>query len=147
MKSAISMWKILPLIRGCKFLSEGLTPFLLMPCQHESPLVKNRPDNSAHTIINTTQLCLGRELFVLSFGEDLLLCFRVSASSILGKPRFPHLPCFRTSLVVQWLKICLPLQESPVWPLVGEPTCCRASKLAYHNWRDRALQLRPEAAK
>lgn len=62
-KSEISMWKILPLIRGCKVLSERLIPFLLMPVQHESPLVKNRPDNSAHTIINTTQLWGGSCLF------------------------------------------------------------------------------------
>lgn len=53
-KSEIRVWKILSLIRGCKFLSDGLIPFLLMPFQHESPFVRNRPDNWAHTITNTT---------------------------------------------------------------------------------------------
>lgn len=78
-KSEISVWKILPFIRGYKFLSEGLTPFLLMPCQHESSLVRNRPDNSAHRIINTTQLCLGRELFWVL----VKTLFRISGCQLL----------------------------------------------------------------
>jgi len=40
----------------------------------------------------------------------------------------------KTSLVVQWLKILLPMQgtwvQSPVWE---DSTCCRASKSVCHN--------------
>ena len=40
-----------------------------------------------------------------------------------------------TSLVVQWLRIWLPLQEIWVRSLVGEdPTCCGATKPILHNY-------------
>ena len=40
-----------------------------------------------------------------------------------------------TSLVVQWLRICLPMQGTRVRALVREdPTCRRASKPVYHNY-------------
>ena len=47
-----------------------------------------------------------------------------------------------TSLVVQWLRIHLPTQGTPVWSLVQEdPTCCRATKPMCHNyWCPRALE-------
>ena len=39
------------------------------------------------------------------------------------------------SLVVQWLRICLPMQETQVQALVQEdPTCCRATKPVSHNY-------------
>ena len=39
------------------------------------------------------------------------------------------------SLVVHWLRICLPMQGTQVWSLVQEdPTCCRATKLLSHNY-------------
>ena len=42
---------------------------------------------------------------------------------------------FRVSLVAQWLRIHLPMQETRVWALVREdPTCCRAAKLVRHNY-------------
>ena len=35
----------------------------------------------------------------------------------------------RTFLVVEWIRICLPIQGTWVWSLVREdPTCCRATK-------------------
>ena len=41
----------------------------------------------------------------------------------------------RTSLVVQWLGIHLPMQETQVQALVWEdPTCCGATKPVYHNY-------------
>ena len=41
----------------------------------------------------------------------------------------------RTSLVVQWLRIRLPMQETPVWSLVGEDsTWWGATKLMNHNY-------------
>ena len=40
-----------------------------------------------------------------------------------------------TSLVVQWLRICLPMQEMQVWFLIGdqEPSCLGATKLKHFN--------------
>ena len=39
-----------------------------------------------------------------------------------------------TSLVAQWLRICLPMQGTWVRSLVGEdPTCCGATKPTHHN--------------
>ena len=47
----------------------------------------------------------------------------------------------RTSLMVQWLRIYLPVQETQVWFLVGEdPTCCRAAKLTLHRYWTCALE-------
>ena len=41
-----------------------------------------------------------------------------------------------TSLVVQWLRIYLPIQGTRVWSLVPENSiCCRASKPMSHNYR------------
>ena len=41
----------------------------------------------------------------------------------------------RTSLVAQWLRIRLPMQGTRVRTLVREdPTCCRATKSASHNY-------------
>ena len=47
----------------------------------------------------------------------------------------------RTSLVVQWLRICLLTQGTPVWFLVQEdPTCCIAIKPVSHNYWACALE-------
>ena len=41
----------------------------------------------------------------------------------------------RTSLVVHWIRICLPMQETQVWSLVREdPTCRGATKPVGHNY-------------
>ena len=40
-----------------------------------------------------------------------------------------------TSLVVQWLRICQPVQATQVRSLVQEDTtCCRADKPMHHNY-------------
>ena len=42
---------------------------------------------------------------------------------------------YRTSLVVQWLRICLPMQGAWVRALVQEdPTCRGATKPVCHNY-------------
>ena len=39
------------------------------------------------------------------------------------------------SLVAQWLRVCLPMQETRVRALVREdPTCRGATKPVYHNY-------------
>ena len=46
-----------------------------------------------------------------------------------------------TSLVAQWLRICLPMQGTWVRALVWEgPTCCRATKPVRHNYWACALE-------
>ena len=46
-----------------------------------------------------------------------------------------------TSLVVQWLGICLPMQGTRVWALVWEvPACHRATKPVHHNYWSCALE-------
>ena len=46
-----------------------------------------------------------------------------------------------TSLVVQWLRICLPTQGTRVQALVHEdPTCCGAAKPTCHNYWDCVLE-------
>ena len=48
---------------------------------------------------------------------------------------------FRPSLVVQWLRICLAVQETLVRSLVWEdPTCHRATKPRCHKYRASALE-------
>ena len=42
--------------------------------------------------------------------------------------------CTVTFLVVQWLRICLPRQQTWVWPLIREDfTCPRATRPKHHN--------------
>ena len=44
-------------------------------------------------------------------------------------------PTYRTSLVAQWLRICLPMQGKRVRALVQEdPTCHEATKPMSHNY-------------
>ena len=51
-------------------------------------------------------------------------------------------PVYGTSLVVQWLRICLPMQGTPVLSLVWEDTTChRATKPVHHTyWGPYALE-------
>ena len=50
---------------------------------------------------------------------------------------------FGTSLVAQWLRICLLMQGTRVQALVWEdPTCCRATKPVHHNYWACALSPR-----
>ena len=53
----------------------------------------------------------------------------------------PSITCTGTSLVAQWLRICLPMQGTRVWSLVREDaTCRRATKAVYHNYGACALE-------
>ena len=47
----------------------------------------------------------------------------------------------RASLIAQWLRICLALQETPVSsPVWEDPTCLRAAKPVHHNYWACALE-------
>ena len=53
-----------------------------------------------------------------------------------------QLKCLGTSLVVQWLRIHLPMQGTWVWSVVREdPTCRGATKPVSHKYWAHALQL------
>ena len=86
-------------------------------------------------------LCLIRPEFGLSswlpFGFDGLLWSRLQLVILIIV-----LNCFlRTSLVMQWLRICLPIQGAWVQSLVlEEPTCCGATKPMCHNYWACALE-------
>ena len=42
----------------------------------------------------------------------------------------------RASLVVQWMRLCLPMQGTQVWSLVPEdPSCRRAAKPVHHHYQ------------
>ena len=48
---------------------------------------------------------------------------------------------WRASLVAQWIRICLPMQETWFPSLIWEnPTCCRAPKPMDYNYWARALE-------
>ena len=52
-----------------------------------------------------------------------------------GGSDFKDLKVVQASLVVQWLRICLPMQETRVRALVWEdPTCRGASRPVSHNY-------------
>ena len=42
---------------------------------------------------------------------------------------------YETSLAVQWIRICLPMQETQVWSLIREdPTYCRGTNRIHHSY-------------
>ena len=52
-----------------------------------------------------------------------------------GKKYIKNLPVCGASLVAQWLRICLPMQETRVRALVWEdPTCRGATRPVSHNY-------------
>ena len=62
------------------------------------------------------------------------VCGNVNWCSHYGKQFLKKLK-IGTSLVVQWLRICLPVQGTRVRALVLEdPTCCGAAKPVHHNY-------------
>ena len=47
---------------------------------------------------------------------------------------------YRTSLVVQWIRVCLPMQVTWVWsPVCEDSTWCRATKSVVHSYWARVL--------
>ena len=60
------------------------------------------------------------------------------ASISQGMPKIASTPSEarrETSLVAQWIRICLPMQETRIRSLVQEdPTCCGATKPVCHNY-------------
>ena len=80
----------------------------------------------------------------------MLSVFRPPTLALPPNTFFPHthistvlnkLLYTRASLVAQWWRLCLPMQETQVWSLIWEdPTCHGASKAMHHNYLPCALQ-------
>ena len=72
---------------------------------------------------------IGRIIFLKQHFHLLFLVVTAASNSL---PLKSHLG---TSLVVQKLRIHLPMQGTQVWFLIQEdPTCCRATKPVHHNY-------------
>ena len=86
------------------------------------------------------------------FEPQLPYLLNENNSRIVGRIKWESTPkkhCrLGTSLVVQWLKICLPVQGMQVWFLVGElrSQMHGSTKPLCHNHRACKPQLRPNAA-
>ena len=65
--------------------------------------------------------------------------------NLVDEKWYLNLIFFWTSLVVEWIKICLPMQGTQVWSLVWEDlTCRRATKPVCHNsWACMLKLLQP----
>ena len=86
------------------------------------------------------------EAWTLGVQASVVVAYRLSCSVACGIfPDQGSKLCPRTSLVVQWLRIRLPVQGTRVRALVQEdPTCCRATKPVHHNyWACVPLLLSP----
>ena len=71
-----------------------------------------------------------------------VVCLWCSYSRSAGKLKIPSKWHWRTSLVVQWLRIRLPMQRTWLQALVQEdPTCHGATKPVNHNYWARVPQL------
>ena len=85
---------------------------------------------SVSSWLNFGRLYISRNLSISSTLFNLLLIQLIIKKSKQG-----------TSLVVQWLRICLPKQGTRVWSLVRkDPTCHGATKPVCHNCRACALE-------
>ena len=68
------------------------------------------------------------------------LCCAPGTNIVVGQLYFKNKQ-IGTSLVAQWLRICLPMQGTRVQSLVREdPTCHRATKPVHHNYWACALE-------
>ena len=86
---------------------------------------RKRLTDIENKLMVTTQERWRRSIWSLGFSYTILYIKRIG-----------------TSLVAQWLRICLPMQGTLVRSLVQEdPTCCGATKPVYHNYWDRVPQL------
>ena len=87
-------------------------------------------------------VCVYIYIYILgdSIGENLeticmVMTFRYNIRGSTDKLAIIKIKTSGTSLVAQWLRICLPMQGSWVRALVWEdPTCHRAAKPMSHNY-------------
>ena len=73
-------------------------------------------------------------IFLYRFLNGLLI-FQFKRFFTVGRLSIEDYARLGTSLVAQWLRICLPMQGTQVRALVREdPTCRRATKPTSHNY-------------
>ena len=78
---------------------------------------------------------MGWVLALLFTTCDLVLVKILRLSFLVSKMERIIVHTLGTSLVVQWLRICLPMQGTRVRALVQEdPTCRGATKPMHHNY-------------
>ena len=107
------------------------------------PLTRSHATTAGHS----KEACLRTFLLSISLSLFLLLLSKLQAlrssdfQRTKGRNFRQHKTLQRTSLVAQWLRICLPMQGTQVRALVWEnPTCRGATKPVTHNYWAWALK-------
>ena len=99
------------------------------PCKE--PTLPFQTKNQDTWAIVPALLCHILSWMVLNLSESLFLICKMDTKRLAG-----------TSLVAQWLRICLSMQGTRVRALVQEdPTCRGATKPVHHNYWACALEL------
>ena len=95
------------------------------------------------TVDTANDFLIERELNPYSPSSLISSSIIRSLFSVLYKLFLLQLNKTRSSLVTQSWRICLPMQETQVWPLIWEdPTCLGATKPVRHNYWACALEPR-----
>ena len=94
---------------------------------------------SLHSITSIVDGRHGLFFLFIIFITDIMLLFHLQPGDLDTTNTYLYCICKNgnhgTSLVAQWLRICLPLQGTWVQSLVWEdPTCRRATKPMHHNY-------------
>ena len=74
--------------------------------------------------------------FKIDYTADVIMCnVKKNSTRQVKQARRLYSRLLLTSLVAQWLRICLPMQGTRVWALVRkDPTCCGTTKPMCHNY-------------
>ena len=108
-------------------------PFFLIRQPLELRLCNNNNAGGGHWVVILIEY---RMMIIVEIGwwihRDSLYC----SVYFVYAWNFPWIKSYRwTSLVAQWLRICLPMQRTRVRALVWEdPTCRGATKPVHHNY-------------
>ena len=90
--------------------------------------IRNDLEGLIYSVVRTNSLALG-------------LIYHCGFHGVKSSHFFVNQSYHWASLVAQWLRICLPMQETWVWALVPEdPTCRGATKPVRHNYWACALE-------
>ena len=149
----IFQFAVIPIIKGFSIVNEAeVDVFLELPCFLHDPMTIWPIETILHPVYDfyyTFYWCI----------VDIQLYVSISIVSQWIDSLYSFKSYYRTSLLTQWLGICLPVQGSWVRFLVWEDsTCCRETKLMCHkllkpahsraqalqqeNWEASTLQLK-----
>ena len=103
--------------------------------------LKTKQESQAHRYREQTRGCQRRVWGVIERGEGgskvQTSSYKINKSwdVMYSLVTVVNNTALRASLVVQWLRICLPMQGTRVRALVWEyPTCCGATNPVRHNY-------------